>query len=169
MLLNSVLLNSVSLNTAFTSLLLALSFTSPAIAGWTNSYSVQVQLSSATASGTAKANYTDSYGISGNGVSIIGPLNDSTKIAPPAGLQVNLEANGGAFSFLQTYTPADNMPTSSININNGVLPPYSNLTLQAPSNTVGQSGSITNLQGAVTAGGAGTSSNLTVQSSFSVF
>jgi len=164
-----MLLNSVSLSSAFTSLLLALSFTSPAIAGWTNAYSVQVQLSSTTASGTAKANYTESYGISGNGISIIGPLNDSNKVAPPAGLQVNLEANGGAFSFLQTYTPADSMPTSNVNINNGVLPPYSNLTLQAPANTAGQSGSITNLQGAVTAGGAGTSSNLTVQSSFSVF
>jgi hypothetical protein len=164
-----MLLNSVSLSSAFTSLLLALSFTSPAIAGWTNSYSVQVQLSSASASGTAKANYTDSYGISGNGISIIGPLNDSTKVAPPTGLQVNLEVNGGAFSFLQTYTPADNMPTSNINVNDGVLPPYSNLTLQAPSNTAGQSGSITNFQGAVTAGGAGTTSNLTVQSSFSVF
>ena len=95
--------------------------------------------------------------------------NNSTKIAPPAGLQVNLQNNGGAFSFLQTYTPADSMPTSNININSGVLPPYSNLTLQAPANTAGQTGSITNFQGSVTAGGAGTTSNLTVQSSFSVF
>jgi hypothetical protein len=145
-------------------LLFAMSLmTTPAMAGGLvhkMSSSIQLNVNAAT---TTASRIGSSYSISGNGVNTTdgttaGTVSTGTitsGVLAPGAIAATQASNGNSFSYSQSYTQADAVPTSAATT--GTVPNFSSLTSTAAgtkdtlAGTINTSGAIT-----LTAGGAGT-------------
>ena len=145
-------------------LLFAMSLmTTPAMAGGLvhkMSSSIQLNVNAAT---TTASRIGSSYSISGNGVNTTdgttaGTISTGTitsGVLAPGAISATQASNGNSFSFSQSYTQADAVPTSAATT--GTVPNFSSLTSTSAgtkdtlAGTINTSGAIT-----LTAGGAGT-------------
>jgi len=138
----------------------------PAQAGFTQSRVTQVQLTVNGPSGTAQASRSDGFAMSGSGVTVTQPLNTGATLNPNA--TVMAPTNGAAFTFSVNAYNRDT-PTT-VPMNSGILPAYSQVTLTPPGVVGSLAGSIApNGQGSITPGGSGTSALLNQSHSFTVF
>ena len=145
-------------------LLFAMSLmTTPAMAGGLvhkMSSSIQLNVNAAT---TTASRIGSSYSISGNGVNTTdgttaGTVSTGTitsGVLAPGAIAATQASNGNSFSYSQSYTQADAVPTSAATT--GTVPNFSSLTSTSAgtkdtlAGTINTSGAIT-----LTAGGAGT-------------
>ena len=145
-------------------LLFAMSLmTTPAMAGGLvhkMSSSIQLNVNAAT---TNASRIGSSYSISGNGVNTTdgttaGTISTGTitsGVLAPGAIAATQASNGNSFSYSQSYTQADAVPTSAATT--GTVPNFSSLTSTAAGTKDTLAGTITTA-GAITltAGGAGT-------------
>ena len=124
------------------------------------SSSIQLNVNAAT---TTASRIGSSYSISGNGVNTTdgttaGTVSTGTitsGVLAPGAIAATQASNGNSFSYSQSYTQADAVPTSAATT--GTVPNFSSLTSTAAgtkdtlAGTINTSGAIT-----LTAGGAGT-------------
>ena len=145
-------------------LLFAMSLmTTPAMAGGLvhkMSSSIQLNVNAAT---TTASRIGSSYSISGNGVNTTdgttaGTVSTGTitsGVLAPGAIAATQATNGSSFSYSQSYTQADVVPTSAATT--GTIPNFSSLT-STSAGTAGDLAGTINTSGAITlsAGGAGT-------------
>ena len=131
--------------------------------GLVTKHSSSVQLTVDAARSTA-SRIGSSYSISGSGVNTTdgntaGTISTGTitsGVLAPGAISATQATNGNAFSYSQSYTQADAVPTSAPTV--GAVPNFSSVTSYTAgtagtlAGTVGTTGALT-----VTAGGAGTS------------
>ncbi len=124
------------------------------------SSSIQLNVNAAT---TTASRIGSSYSISGNGVNTTdgttaGTISTGTitsGVLAPGAISATQASNGNSFSFSQSYTQADAVPTSAATT--GTVPNFSSLTSTSAgtkdtlAGTINTSGAIT-----LTAGGSGT-------------
>ena len=146
-------------------LLFAMSLmTTPALAGGlVHKMSSSVQLNVNAAQSTA-SRIGSTYSISGSGVNTTdgntaGTISTGTitsGVLAPGAISATQASNGIAFSYSQSYTQADAVPTSAATV--GAIPNFSSVTSTAAGSKDSLAGTITTA-GAITltAGGAGTS------------
>tara|TARA_B100002019_G_scaffold156330_1_gene134606 strand:+ start:144 stop:638 length:495 start_codon:yes stop_codon:yes gene_type:complete len=146
-------------------LLFAMSLmTTPALAGGlVHKMSSSVQLNVNAAQSTA-SRIGSTYSISGSGVNTTdgntaGTISTGTitsGVLAPGAISATQASNGNAFSYSQSYTQADAVPTSAATV--GAIPNFSSVTSTAAGSKDSLAGTITTA-GAITltAGGAGTS------------
>lgn len=138
----------------------------PAQAGFTQSRATQVQLTVNGPSGSADASRSDGFAVSGSGVTVTQPLNTGATLNPNATFVA--PTDGAAFTLSVNAYNRDT--TTTVPMNSGTLPAYSQVTLTAPGVVGSLAGSIApNGQGAITPGGSGTSAILNQSYSFTVF
>ena len=124
------------------------------------SSSIQLNVNAAT---TTASRIGSSYSISGNGVNTTdgttaGTVSTGTitsGVLAPGAIAATQATNGSSFSYSQSYTQADVVPTSAATT--GTIPNFSSLT-STSAGTAGDLAGTINTSGAITlsAGGAGT-------------
>jgi hypothetical protein len=88
--------------------------------------------------------------------------------SPAAATTYKPTADGAAFNLQMNYQPQDTR--IAIDVDNGILPAYSNVTLNTDGTAGLLSGTISSpTKGTATAGGPGTTATLTQSNVFSVF
>lgn len=135
----------------------------PAYADITHKLQSSVQLT-VNAAATNATRVGSSFSISGNGVDTTDGTTANTISAgtitsgvyAPGTIAVTQDSPGSAFSFSQSYTAGDALPTAATTV--GAVPNFSNLTSTAAGTAGSLAGTITSAGAiSVTAGGAGTS------------
>lgn len=135
----------------------------PAYADITHKLQSSVQLT-VNAAATNATRIGSSFSISGNGVDTTDGTTANTISAgtitsgvyAPGTISVTQDSPGSAFSFSQSYTAGDALPTAATTV--GAVPNFSNLTSTAAGTAGDLAGTITSAGAvSVTAGGAGTS------------
>jgi len=144
--------------------LLILAFAgAPAYADITSRLQSSVQLT-VDAAATNVSRVGNSYSVSGTGVSTtdgtntgaVGSLNMTTGVSAGPSITATQATSGNAFSFSQSYTQGDAIPTSAVTT--GEVANFSNITSTSEGTAGSLAGTITSAGAvSVTAGGAGTS------------
>ena len=140
---------------------------STAKADWSSTSTTQLVLAVEAAKGTSKA-ASQNFAVSGSGLTAPAALNAAGSASPAAGLAFAPTAAGVAFNLNMETKTADTLTT--VDIDNGVLPAYSDISL----NTDGTAGTLAGTvaaptRGTATAGGPGSTATLIQSNVYSVF
>ena len=136
-------------------------------ADWSSTSTTQLVLSVEAAKGTSKA-ASQNFAVSGSGLTAPAALNAAGAAAPAAGLSFAPTGAGASFNLNMETKTADSLTT--VNVDNGVLPAYSDVSL----NTDGTAGTLAGTvaaptRGTATAGGPGSTATLVQSNVYSVF
>ena len=136
-------------------------------ADWSSTSTTQLVLSVDAAKGTSKA-VGQNFAVSGAGLTAPASLNTAGSATPATNLSFAPTAAGAAFNLNMQTKAADTLTT--VDIDNGTLPAYSDITVDTDGTSGTLSGTISSpTQGTATAGGPGTSATLVQSSVYSVF
>ena len=136
-------------------------------ADWSSTSSTQLVLSVNAAKGTSKA-ASQNYAVSGAGLTAPAALNAAGSASPAAGLTFAPTGAGVAFNLNMETKTADTLTT--VNIDNGVLPAYSDISLDTDGTAGTLAGTVAApTRGTATAGGPGTTATLVQSNVYSVF
>lgn len=136
-------------------------------ADWSSTSSTQLILSVNAAKGTSTA-VGDTFAVSGAGLTAPTSLNTAGASSPATDLSLAPTAAGVAFNLNMQTKTADTL--STVDIDDGILPAYSDITVETDGTAGTLAGTISApTQGTATAGGAGTTASLVQSSVYSVF
>ena len=144
-----------------------LSISSPARADWSSTHSTQLILGVDAANGVAVAG-SRNFAISGSGLMAANLNQPGSTFSPSTATVHKATADGAIFSLQMNYQSEDTRIATDVD--NGILPAYSDVTLNTDGTAGLLSGTISSpTKGAATAGGPGTQATLTQSNVFSVF
>lgn len=140
---------------------------SSARADWSSTSTTQLILSVDAAKGTAKA-ASQNFAVAGSGLTAPAALNAAGSASPAAGLTFAPTAAGASFNLNMETKTADTLAT--VNIDNGILPAYSDISLDTDGTAGPLAGTVSApTRGSATAGGPGTTATLVQSNIYSVF
>ena len=136
-------------------------------ADWSSTSTTQLVLSVDAAKGTSKA-VGQNFAVSGAGLTAPAALNTAGAAAPAAALTFAPTAAGAAFNLNMETKTADTLAT--VDIDNGVLPAYSDITVDTDGTAGALAGTVgAPTRGTATAGGPGSTATLVQSNVYSVF
>ena len=136
-------------------------------ADWSSTSTTQLVLSVDAAKGTSKA-VGQNFAVSGSGLTAPASLNTLGAAAPAAGLTFAPTAAGVAFNLNIETKTADTL--SAVDIDNGILPAYSDITVDTDGTAGTLAGTISApTRGTAAAGGPGSKATLVQSNVYSVF
>ena len=136
-------------------------------ADWSSTSTTQLVLSVDAAKGTSKA-VGQNFAVSGSGLTAPAALNTAGAAAPAGALTFAPTSAGAAFNLNMETKAADTLTT--VDIDNGVLPAYSDITVDTDGTAGTLAGTVSApTRGTATAGGPGSTATLVQSNVYSVF